>query len=111
MEALVGSIAEGLLEQGKAEGLAMGKAEGLAMGKAEGLAMGKAEGLAMGKAEGLATGKAETLVRQLERRFGPLAADARGRVATAGVADIDAWLDAVIDAPDLPSVFGEGRRH
>jgi len=95
MEALVGSIAEGLLEQGKAEGLAMGEARGLAMGEAR----------------GLATGKAETLVRQLERRFGPLDADRRGRVAAAGLAEINAWFDAAIDAPDLASVFGEGPRH
>ncbi len=91
LEALVGTIAETLLEQGEARGLAKGEARGLAKGKAE--------------------GKAETLRRQLERRFGPLPRDIEARVADAGPERIEDWLDAVLDAPDLATVFAQDRPH
>ncbi len=87
MEALVGTIAETLLEQGKAEG--------------------EARGLAKGKAEG----KAETLRRQLNRRFGPLPRDIEARIADAGPERIEAWLDAVLDAHDLAAVFAQDSPH
>ena len=109
LEALVGTIAETLIEQGKAEGLSVGEAKGLAAGKAEGLAAGKAEGLAAGKAEGLAAGKADILSRLLTRRFGALPRSIAGRIGAASLADLDRWVDAAIDAPSLDDVFGERR--
>ncbi len=82
-EALVGTIAETLLAEGKAVGIAEGKAEG----------------------------KAETLERQLARRFGPLPRDIAARIAAAEPDRIEAWLDAVLDAPDLATVFAQDRPH
>ena len=67
----------------------------------EGEARGKAVGLAEGKAEG----KAETLLRLLERRFGTVPESARVRVTHGSAAQIDAWLDALLDAHSLPAVF------
>ncbi len=88
LEALVGTIAETLFEQGEARGLLKGKAEG----------------------------KAETtagiLTRLLEKRFGPLPGDIRARIAASGVEQAETWLDAVInDAPDLATIFAPGRSH
>ena len=119
MEAYMGSIAQTMRAEGKseglAEGLAAGLAEGEAKGLAEGLADGKAEGLATGlaegKAEGLAEGKAATLLRQLQRRFGPVPRSMRDRVAASDVAQIDTWLDAVLDAPSLSAVFDPNAPH
>ena len=81
--------------------------EGRAEGLAEGLMRGKAEGRAEGKAEG----KAETLLRQLERRFGAVPEDARARVLSAPIEDLDAWLDAIVSASSLDEVFRNGAIH
>ena len=88
----VGTIADTLIKQGRAEG----KAEG------------KAEGLRAGEELGLAKGKADTLRMQLVRRFGSLPDHARARIEDASPAQIDAWLDAVLDAPTLDAVLGSG---
>ena len=58
-----------------------------------------------GKAQGRAEGKAETLLRLLQRRFGPVAESARARVADGSAAEIDAWFDALLDAQSLTEVF------
>ena len=63
------------------------------------------EGKAQGRAEGKAEGKAETLLRLLRRRFGPVAESARARVADGSAAEIDAWFDALLDAQSLTEVF------
>ena len=59
-----------------------------------------------GKARGLEQGKADGLTRLLERRFGPLPAPARDRIAAAGPVELDAWLDRILDADSLDTVFG-----
>ena len=101
-EAEVGTIAQELIERGKAEGLVVGKAEGLAVGKAEGLAAGKT----VGKAEGVAEGEAKSLLRLLERRFGSLPGWARERVSAASLEQLDAWLDGVLDARSPDDLLG-----
>ena len=58
-----------------------------------------------GKLQGRAEGKAETLLRLLRRRFGPVPESARARVAVGSAAEIDAWLDALLDAQSLTEVF------
>jgi hypothetical protein len=66
-----------------------------------------AEGVALGKAEGVAEGKAEMLLRQLRRRFGPLAPEVSARVAAADADQLDLWADRLMDGGDLNDVFGE----
>ncbi len=105
MEGLMGTMAEALIERGKAEGLELGKAEGLELGKAEGLELGKAEGLELGKVEGLELGKAEGLTRIIERRFGPLSQTVRDRITLAGSDELDTWFDRVLDADNLEVMF------
>ena len=85
MEAYMGTVVETAHSEGKAAGLA--------------------EGLAAGEARGLAEGKAVTLLRQLQRRFGPVPDAIGDRVGAADIAQLDAWLDAVLDAPSLSAVF------
>ena len=63
-----------------------------------------------GKAQGKAEGKAETLLRLLHRRFGPVPESARARMAVGSAAEIDAWLDALLDAQSLTEVF-DSRPH
>ena len=78
LEAFVGTIAETLIEQGKAEGMA----------------------------RGLAEGEAKSLARLLERRFGPLPRSARDRIAAAPLEQLDAWLGGVFDARSLDDLLG-----
>ena len=63
-----------------------------------------------GKAQGRAEGKAETLLRLLQRRFGPIPERARARVAVGSAAEIDTWIDALLDAQSLTEVF-DARPH
>ena len=88
-----------------------GKAEGRAEGKAEGRAEGRAEGKAEGRAEGEARGKAEMLLRLMERRFGAVPEAVRAQVSAAPMADLDGWIDAILDARDVDEVFVNGSAH
>lgn len=46
-----------------------------------------------------------TLCRLLSRRFGELPQDTQTRVQSASTAQIDDWIDRVMDAPTLDAVF------
>lgn len=77
----------------------------------EWIAEGKAIGRAIGRTEGKAEGKAETLVRLLERRFGPLPESLRGKVMATDRETLDAWLDRILGAPSPEAVFGGPAAH
>lgn len=68
-------------------------------------------GLEKGLEKGRQEGEARTLLRQLERRFGPVSESVRQRVSVADIDALDQWLDRVLDAPTLEAVFDEGRTH
>lgn len=58
------------------------------------------------KAEGRAEGKAELLLRQLGRRFGPLAPALAERVRRATADELDDMADRVLSASTLEDVVG-----
>ena len=64
-----------------------------------------AEGRAEGEEHGIAKGEAKSLSRLLERRFGPLPAAVKARIRKANLAQLDAWIDRVLDAKSLNAVF------
>ena len=74
--------------------------------RAEGEAKGRIEGVAEGEVRGIAKGEAKSLTRLLEHRFGPLPAAVKTRVGGANLSQLDAWIDRVLDAKSLDSVFG-----
>ena len=90
---IMGTIAEGWIKVGEAKG------------KAEGEAKGKAEGEAKGKAEGEAKGKAETFLRQARLKFGKLPQQRVKAVQNASITQLDHWLEALITAENLESIF------
>lgn len=51
-------------------------------------------------------GKADSLKRLLERRFGALPAWAAARIDKAEVAQLDAWLDRILDTTDVEDLIG-----
>ena len=83
--ATMGSLAEALISRGRAEGETKGRADGEARGRAK----------------GEVRGRASTLNRLLEHKFGRVPSPVRKRVRSAPVHELDAWLDAVLDAPTL----------
>jgi hypothetical protein len=58
-----------------------------------------------GKAEGRTEGGAKMLVRLIEKRFGAVSPQLRQRIFSADVATLEAWVERLLDAPDLQSVF------
>lgn len=80
-EALMGTVAEAWLEQGRAEGIE--------------------KGLADGRAEG----RAELLLRQIELRFGHAPETVRDRIRTASLAELEAWGEAILVAASLDEVL------
>ena len=63
--------------------------------------------IAEGEEHGIAKGEAKSLSRLLERRFGPLPAAVKARIRKANLAQLDAWVDRVLDAKSLNAVFTE----
>lgn len=64
-----------------------------------------AEGVAKGLVQGHAQAKTETLMRMLRRRFGEVPETIELKVSSAPVADIDNWIDAIVDGKPLDAVF------
>jgi hypothetical protein len=54
-------------------------------------------------AQGRAEGRAEIVLKQLQRRFGPLASDVQDRLHNATVPQLDAVAEALLTAPTLAS--------
>ena len=69
-----------------------------------------AKGRVEGRTEDRAEGRAEALRRMLERRFGALPKHARAQIDAAPLAQLDAWLDAVLDADSVDAVLTNGAR-
>ncbi|MDO4231359.1 MAG: DUF4351 domain-containing protein [Lautropia sp.] len=67
----------------------------------EGILAGRLEGLE----QGLQTGRLETLTRQLRRRFGELDTTVEARLKSASSAELDQWIDNILDARSLDEVF------
>ncbi len=64
------------------------------------------KGKAEGRMEGRTEGEAKVLVRLIEKRFGVVSPQLRERILAADVATVEEWVERVLDAPDLQSVFG-----
>ena len=72
-------------------------------GREEGLLLGRQEG----REEGRQEGEAKVLLRQLERKFGPLDAQTRTRVLSANTDRLLEWADRILLADRLEQVFVE----
>ena len=71
-------------------------------------ARGEARGKAIGEARGEITGQANTLLRLISLKFGEIPEDRRRQVTSAGRAELDAWIDAVLTARNIDDVFSNG---
>ena len=59
----------------------------------------------LGRTEARIETKAETLIRLLQRRFGPLPQSRREQIAAASVEQLDQWTDRLLDAASCDDVF------
>jgi predicted transposase YdaD len=75
--------------------------EGIVEGRNE----GKVEGRVEGKVEGMAEGMATALLRVLAHRFGDVPEACAARIRRAPLADLERWMDRVLDAPSLDALF------
>ena len=57
--------------------------------------------------QGSLTSLRTTLRRLLTKRFGPLPQDIDARIEHAELANLEAWLDRVVDTPSLERIFEE----
>ena len=55
--------------------------------------------------QGRTEGEAKALVRLLEKRFGPIPPSLHERIFASDVISIEAWIDRVLEARELLSVF------
>ena len=65
-------------------------------------------GAATIRAEGRAEGKQQTFLRQLALKFGELPPEVQARAATATEHDLDLWLERLLFADALETVFARG---
>jgi hypothetical protein len=63
------------------------------------------QGVEKGVEKGIEKGQRTALLRQLTRRFGALPEPVAAQVAAATSADIERWLDRILDATALDDVF------
>jgi hypothetical protein len=63
------------------------------------------QGKAEGRTEGRIEGGAKMLVRVIEKRFGVVPPQLRQRIFSADAATLETWVERLLDAPDLQSVF------
>lgn len=60
---------------------------------------------AEGKAEGEAEGEALALQKLLQKRFGAIPSHVLAMISAASLEQVDRWLDQVLDAESLDSLF------
>src|SRR5271168_3741197 len=65
-----------------------------------------AQGEIKGEIKGGIKGESKALIRMLEKRFDPLTPALRGRIEAADAAAIEDWLDRLLDASSLDTLFG-----
>ncbi|SOE52536.1 Rpn family recombination-promoting nuclease/putative transposase [Orrella dioscoreae] len=95
--------------QWKREGMQEGRREGKRLGMLEGRREGRKEGRQAGRQEGKHDATRTLLTRQLTCRFGPVPAAIGQRIARASLQDLEQWSLALLDAPDIGSVFAHTR--
>ena len=72
-----------------------------------GIEKGIEKGMEIGMEKGMLKGEQKTLRRQLERRFQTLPDWAIERIAHASEAELEQWLDNILDATSIDVVFTE----
>jgi flagellar biosynthesis/type III secretory pathway protein FliH len=70
-------------------------------------AEGMEKGMAQGMEQGMTQGERTVLIRQLQRRFGPLDAQSLNRLEAANQQQLELWAERVLEADSLADFFQE----
>jgi hypothetical protein len=89
------------------EALQAGLLAGEEKGQAKGRKQGLKEGLEQGLVQGHKQGQENLLLRQLERKFGPLDPQTRTRVRRADANQLLEWAERILTADRLEQVFAD----
>ena len=84
---------------------AKGLEQGLEQGLERGMEQGLEQGLERGLERGVLKGEQKTLRRLLERRFHALPDWVIERISQASEAELEQWLDNVLDAANIEAIF------
>lgn len=79
----------------------------IARGLEKGMAQGLEQGIEKGREVGMLEGERKTLRRLLMRRFQVIPDWAEDRILLGADAELEQWLDNMLDATTVESVFGE----
>ena len=82
-----------------------GLQQGIKEGREKGVKEGIEKGIEKGLEQGIEQGEAEVLLRQLERKFGPLDQATIERVRGAGSEKLLLWAERILTAESLEEVF------
>jgi hypothetical protein len=91
--------------KGLKKGLRQGMEQGMEQGMQQGMQRGMQRGMEQGMEQGMQRGECKTLLRILSHRFGDVSLDVRQRVESAGIEQLEAWIDAALDAETVNDVF------
>jgi len=83
-----------------------GLAKGIELGTAKGMEIGRSEGKAEGKAEGLELGMKSLILRQLERKFGPLSPEHEAMLDAASTEQLEKYSEALLTSSTIDAVLG-----
>ena len=116
VEAMAKSMADVLIEQGKAEGIEQGKVEGIEQGKAEGIEQGKVEGIEQGKAEGIEQGetraKQAAVLKLIQFRFDDIPESITNQIVSIqDLSRLDSLFEEVWDADSLDEIDFRNRNN
>jgi flagellar biosynthesis/type III secretory pathway protein FliH len=92
-------------QRGVEKGIEKGILQGIEKGIEQGIEKGIEKGIQQGIAKGIEKGEALALQKFLTKRFGTLPPEVVGQISVASVQQIDTWMDRVLDAESLDSVF------
>ena len=96
---------QSLKQEGTMGYMMIAERQGLAKGLVQGEAIGLTKGEAKGRIEGRVEGQADTLLRQVQRRFGPVDEAVTQRIQSADSAHLEIWSLNFVDADTLDDVF------
>ena len=91
-----------------AEGMKRGEERGVKQGVKQGMKRGVEQGMKRGVEQGMKRGKAESLLRLMAKRFGSIPGVARKRVESAAPAQLDIWLEAMLNAQSVDEMLEAG---
>ena len=101
VEAMAKSMADVLIEQGKAEGIEQGKAEGIEQGKAEGIEQGKVEGIEQGETRA----KQAAVLKLIQFRFDDIPESITNQIVSIqDISRLDSLFEEVWDADSFDEI-------